>query len=248
MLRRLLGTIVSVMLVSSICFAEPVTVRVKLEPFPPLVNPDGSGLAPQLLKHLEGLSELRFDIEVMSYSRAKFLLQNGEADLIGPVPVGMESKEFYLDAIELDWQVDTAADLYVMDRKLLDNKALHEFDIGTPLGNARFFAELTGVPARNFVEATLESLVQMLAIGRIDVLLFERASTLSMLGGMDIDDVYYRNLITIPAGFAVRSDNNGRQLKTYLDALLRDADISGLLAEYERYMNMPAEGPVSLMP
>ncbi|PKM22414.1 MAG: hypothetical protein CVV10_04420 [Gammaproteobacteria bacterium HGW-Gammaproteobacteria-14] len=248
MLRRLLVTIVSAMLVSSISFAEPVVVRVKLEPFPPLVNSDGSGLAPQLLKHLETLSELRFDIEVMSYSRAKFLLQNGEADLIGPVPVGMESKEFYFDAIELDWQVDTAADLYVMDRAMLDQKELHDFDIGTPLGNARFFAELTGVPARNFVETTLESLVQMLVTGRIDVLLFERASTLSMLRQMNIEEVFYQNMVTIPAGFAVRANEDGLRLKTLLDELLRDADISALLAEYELYMSMPAEGPVSLMP
>lgn len=247
MLCRLQGIIVSAMFISSISLAEPMAVQVKLEPFPPLVNSDGSGLAPQLLRHLETLSELRFDIEVMSYSRAKFLLQSGDADLIGPVPIGLESKEFYRDAVELNWQVDTAADLYVMDRKLLDQKTLHELDIGTPLGNARFFADLTGVPARNFVEATLESLVQMLVIGRIDVLLFERASTLSALRDMGVEGAYYRNLITIPAGFAVRSDKNGRQLKVYLDELLRDADISGLLAEYELYMSMPLEGPASFM-
>lgn len=226
--------------------ADPLqNVEVRLEPFPPLVHADGGGLAVDLLKLVAEDSDLEFSVQIMPYSRAKFQLRNGQTDLIGPIPVGMESREFYEYARELDWTFDTQADLYVLDRALLEPSALADLEIGVPLGNAEFFAELMDLPVSQFTESSLVNLVQMLARGRIDAVLFERASTFRTLGEQGVAGVYYQKLFSIPAGFAVRNDEQGNALGDGLDALLETVDHDRLLSAYHEYRTLPDSGEVN---
>lgn len=237
------GLLLSLLLLPQALQAEPVQVR--LEPFPPLVNSDGSGLAVDLLELVAEHSGLEFAIQIMPYSRAKFQLRNGQADLIGPVPIGLESGDFYDYAVELNWRLDTQADLYVLDQELLAPAAVASLEIGVPLGNAEFFAELMDLPASQFTESSLVNLVQMLARGRIDALLFERASTFQTLEAHSVTDVHYQNLFSIPAGFAARNDEQGRVLRDTLDALLEDLDYSAILSAYHEYLSLPDAGKVT---
>lgn len=228
-------------------FAEPAPtepVEVRLEPFPPLVNSDGTGLAVDLLQLVAAHSDLAFSIQIMPYSRAKFQLRNAQAELIGPVPLGMESHDFYEYAHELDWRLETHADLYVIDEELLVGSALPGLQIGVPFGNAEFFAELTDLPVSQFTESSLVNLVQMLARGRIDALLFERASTFRTLQAQNVVEVHYKRVFSIPAGFAVRDDAAGRVLAEKLDAALERLDYEPLLETYREYLSLPDQGRV----
>ena len=219
-------------------------VEVRLEPFPPLVNEDGTGLAIDLLALVAQRSGLEFNIEIMPYSRALFQLRNGEADLIGPVPLGMETAGFYEYARELAWELPTQSDIYVLDPELLPAERLPSLDIGVPLGNAEFFSELLELPVEQFTESSLVNLVQMLATGRIDALLFERASTTETLREQGISGVHYRRVFSIPAGFAVRADEPGQALGQRLDAVFREVDGEAVLEAYQPYLDMPDQGRV----
>ena len=220
-------------------------LEVRLEPFPPLVNEDGTGLAVELLERVEEISDFRFNIRVMPYSRAKFEVRAGKADLFGPVPLGLETGDFEQWAHELEWHFDTRSDLFVLDEDNLDPERLQSLTIGVPLGNAGFFAALTGVPRDQFTETDLDNLIQMLASGRIDALLFERASTMRMLRRLDIEQVHYRNLYSIPAGFAVRRENGGEALAADLDTLFGEVDAEEITRAYRPYLELPDQGRVS---
>ena len=209
------------------------TIQVRLEPFPPLVTEAGGGLTVALLKQLEAISDLHFDVVIVPYSRAKYQLRNGQADLIGHTPVGYESDEFYSYAQELDWQLPTAADVFAMDPAWLSlPRSGEEYYVGAPLGNAEFFSALYDVPIDRFVESTLPNLLQMLARGRIQALMFERASTRSYIWRARLEGVHYRMLGRINAGLAVRRDQQGDQLRARLEALIAKVDTRALLADY----------------
>ncbi len=220
-------------------------VEVRLEPFPPLVNEDGSGLAAELLAELEQASGLKFNIRIMPYSRAKHEVRMGAADMLGPVPLGKETDEFYGWARELDWHFDTRSDLYALEPENLDPDNLEALIIGVPRGNGEFFSELTGVPVDQFRESSLTNLARMLATGRVDALLFERASTFDTLSRLGIEGVHYRNLFSIPAGFAVHGEN-GRELAEELDVMLGEIDSLSVTSAYQRFLELPDEGVVSL--
>lgn len=209
------------------------TIEVRLEPFPPLVTESGGGLTVALLNRVAARSELDFNIEIVPYSRAKYQLRNGQADLIGHTPVGYESDEFYDYAQELDWKLPTAADVFAMEPVWLDLPGGNpDFYVGAPLGNAEFFSEITGVPLDRFVESTLPNLVQMLARGRIQALIFERASTRSYIWEARLEGVHYRMINRIDAGLAVRQGPAGDRLRARLEALIREVNTRELLADY----------------
>lgn len=220
-------------------------VEVRLEPFPPLVNEDGSGLAVELLAEVEKVSGLEFNIRIMPYSRAKHEVRMGAADMLGPVPLGKETDEFYEWALELDWHFDTRSDLFVLDAENLHPGKLESMVIGVPRGNSGFFSELTGVPRDRFRESGLTNLARMLATGRVDALLFERASTFDTLARLNIEGVHYRNLFSIPAGFALHREH-GVELAERLDAALKEIDPSPVTSTYEYFLGLPDQGVVSL--
>lgn len=238
--------IIAVLLLFLLGPVSAETVSVRLEPLPPLVVSADEGFTIDLLRAVESVSDFRFDIDVAPYSRAKYQLRNGQAALVGHIPVGLESARFYRYALELDWQVQAVADLFALDPALLTLESTDDIYIGVPLGNAAFFAELTGVPLTRFVEATLPNLVQMLAHGRIQVLIFERVSTRRAIRQARLTGVHYRHLQTIPAGLAVRNDARGADLRERLDAAIRQVDLDAIFGRYLREVGPHGEGVVSL--
>ena len=244
-MKALFSALLLVALMLTASGFEARSLEVRLEPFPPLVHEDGTGLAVELLERVEKISDFRFNIRVMPYSRARFEVRAGKADLFGPVPLGLETGDFEQWAHELQWYFETRSDLFALDGDNLDPERLQSLSIGVPLGNAGFFAALTGVPREQFTETDLENLVQMLASGRIDALLFERASTMRMLRRLEIEGVQYRNLYSIPAGFAVRRENGGEAMAARLDELFGEVDAEKIIRAYQPYLDLPDRGRVS---
>lgn len=219
-------------------------IRVRLEPFPPLIQKDGGGPVVEMLKELADSHDLNLDIRTVAYSRARYQLRNGEADLIGLVPLERETPEFYSYARELDWRLPTRADLFSLAPDRLDDDVWRKGRIGTPWGNAPFFSALTGVDKGQFVESSLPSLVRMLRGGRIDSLLFARVSTMSTLARLDLEGIYYRNLFSIPAGLAVADSRAGRVLQQRLEPLLGDPRKQPRFERYRDYIQLPDKGRV----
>lgn len=228
--------------------AAAETVEVRLEPFPPLVREDGSGLVVEQLRELAGRERLSLNIQVVSYSRAKYQLRNGQADLIGLIPLGRETDDFYGYARELDWRLETRADLFSANPEVLEGDWWRGSPVGTPWGNAAFFADLTGASRDRFVESSLGNLVEMMTRGRLPVLLFERTATLTMIEQLDDGVVYYRNLFVIPAGFAVQRNDAGRRLAELLNRALPPVDTSPHFRAWRRYLSLPESGRVSARP
>lgn len=218
------------LLLAAMVHAE--TVAVRLEPLPPLVVDEDTGLTIELLRAVEAVSDFRFAIEVVPYSRAKYQLRNGQASLIGHTPVGFESPDFYHYAQDLDWQVATGADLFARDPAMLALENTEDIYIGTPLGNAAFFAELTGVPIQRFVEASLPNLVQMLAHGRVQVVVFEAVSARRAIRDAGLSGVHFRHLADVHAGLAVRRDDAGSELRRRLDAAIDKVDLEAIFGDY----------------
>lgn len=222
-------------------------VRVGFEPFPPLINEDGSGYTIDMLRQLESQSELLFDIEIMSYSRAKKELKKGRLDLIGHTPHQLEEDEFYHYAAELDWKIATRLELFSLSPDKLDPAKLERQRIGTPYGNAAFMAEMTGIGLSKFRESNLESLGRMLQLGRIDAILFERASVINTLSQRTLPTVHYQLISSdIFAGLAVSRSDSGLALKNRLDALLQLDEANQSFLPYKRtYFAAPARGTLN---
>lgn len=219
-------------------------LRVRLEPFPPLIRGDGTGLVVRMLKDLAREHDLDLDIKILSYSRAKYQLRNGEADLIGLVPLSRETERFYSYARELEWHLDARADLFSHSAQWLDGTAWKQHRVGTPWGNAAFFSDSTGVDEDRFVESSLPSLARMLRGHRIDVLLFGRVSTMTVIRELGLKGIHYRNLYEIPAGFAVADTERGRALMKRLEPLLTPPEKLSLFADYLDYADLPPRGVV----
>lgn len=237
--------LMALLLALLVAMARAAPIRVYLEPLPPLVNADGTGLTVDMLHGVEKTIGRTFDIHIVSYARAKYQLRNGHADLIGHTPVGKETPEFYRYARELDWQVITKADLFSLDTNKVNGDQWRKDLIGTPLGNAAFLARMSGLPVANFVQSSLPNLVQMLARGHIPVLFFERASTMTTLVRMGVKGVHYRNLYTVPAGLAVARTPAGLALKKRLDAALETEPMPPSFVRYRRIINLPDQGMVT---
>jgi len=230
---------------ASICIAE--TIKVGLEPFPPFINQEGQGYSVEMFRALEKISDLTFDIEIMTYARAKHQLKYELLDIAGHTPKGLEVAAFYDYGLELNWQISTTSDMFSFDQKYFDISQIKNQRIGTTLGNAVFLAEQSGIPENIFIEvATLNQLVDMLINQRIDVLLFERASVMSLLQQKNIADVYYQTVGLIPASIAVRNDLEGQRLKAKLDSLIKQLDLQGIFSGYLKYSRLPERGKVPL--
>ena len=217
--------------------ATPTNITVGLEPFPPLVNEDGSGFVINMLDALQENSALNFSYQIMTYARAKKELENHRIDMVGLTPKDSETQEFYQYAQELIWHFNTTVDLYSTSPSNFDLDKLPNNSIGTLIGNAEFFAELAGVPKEKFIEvSSLSRLVMMMARGRLKVILFERVAMMSTINELQSDltskvpsefnspespqKIYYKKFKIIAASLAVAKNEAGYKLKSQLDKLL----------------------------
>jgi hypothetical protein len=116
---------------------------------------------------------------------------------------------------DLEWFVETYTDIYMMipiDPDLKKIKAVKL--IGTPRGNKLFYSELYGIPLENFYDGAIDDLLKMSAKGRIEAFLHERASTLTMIKQLKIENIHYRLYDrNLRASLAVRNDAKGNELK-----------------------------------
>lgn len=224
------------------------TVNVGVEPFPPLINEDGTGYSIIMLREVERISDLKFDIKIMPYNRAKVELQSGKMDLIGHTPHRKETKEFYEYAQDLDWAIKAITDIYSVKKERISKEAMANLKtIGTPRGNQDFYSEQFGIPLDRFHEGNIDNLLKMLQIERIEAFIFERASTMATLRNLGIDNVCYRTLDdSISASFGVRKDAAGQKLKEKLDQAINKLDIKKIFQEYAKFTELPPEGVVRL--
>lgn len=214
-----------------------------LEPFPPLINEDGTGLSVTWLRALAAAAGYRLQVELMPYSRGQLALRTGQIDLLGHVPLGRETERFYLTAAELDWFVPTKLDVFALRPEMLAADRLAQLRIGTPHGNSAFISLLTGIPEANFYEASLEQCVRMLQQGRVGALIFERASVMTQLQNAGFDaPVYYRLVEEIPAGFAVHRSRSG--LQRDLNAAVDEAAHTAIFHAYGEFLALPDHGRV----
>ena len=221
-------------------------MKVGLEPFPPVINQDGSGIAISLLLAVSQQTNLDFDIELMTYDRAKKALFNGKLDLIGLTPKGEESPEFYQHADELLWSFETTVDVFSPNRQLLSLENIANKSIGTLIGNADFIAQITQIPREKFVEVSnLEQLVVMMTKGRIKQAIFERVSMMTTITRLGLPRIHYQKLMNLPASFAVRKTQAGKKLKTQLDAALKTLDTDVYLEHMYHYNRLADSGVVS---
>ncbi|MGB1261412.1 MAG: hypothetical protein ACPG52_00765 [Cognaticolwellia sp.] len=218
---------------------------VGVEPFPPLINEDGSGFVVDMLNSLSRNSDLQFNFHVMTYARAKKDLQSQRLNLIGLTPFQLETQNFYQYANELNWGINTHVDFFSLHEKHFDIEQLSDGSIGTLTGNAEFFAEIINVPAAKFIEvSSLAQLVRMLSLGRLKVILFERASTITAIAALKIDNIYYKNMGVVPASLAVSNSPQGIKLKAQLDKLLLGVDNKKFFNDFIIYNNMPESGQI----
>lgn len=219
--------------------AQSHEVNVAFEAFPPVITEDGNGIAVNMLREIEEISDYRFNIQIMTYGRGKRELQNNRADLLGLTPKNSETSDFYQYATELDWELPAKVDIFVIEKKHLNN--IKKIIIGVPIGNADFFSELFALPRDNIVEVTnLSQLVKMLKQKRVDAVLFDRISVLSTFKKLKIDKFYYQHISTLGASMAVRNTQEGKKLKKALDKYI--IQLAPLFAEYQQFVNMPNTG------
>ena len=225
-------------------FAREVVVG--LEPLPPLITNEKTGLTIDLLRQIEKHSELSFTIHILPYNRAKRNLKTGAIQLMGHTPYQVETQEFYSFAQELDWSLQTMTDLYALTpEKLQPAYYKHQGTIGTPRGNEEFFAELYDIPLKNFFPyGDIKSLLKMLNAKRIDLFLFERASSMTAIKSINLPRVYYRQIDSIPVSMAVQKNPAGKELKRIIDTTIQRLDQDRIFADYLRYRDMPSSGVI----
>jgi polar amino acid transport system substrate-binding protein len=235
-------------------------ITVGLEPFPPLVNEDGSGFVIDMLNGLQDNSALTFNYQIMTYARAKRELKRRRINIIGLTPKDSETQKFYQFAQELSWHFDTTVDLYSTSPTHFDINNLPERSIGTLIGNADFFAELAQVPREKFIEVgSLTQLIMMMARGRIKVIIFERVAMMSTIKSLQNDlrtkipaeinspespqKIYYKKFKIIAASLAVAKSETGDLLKKQLDELLSE-NTSQYFKKIAPYAKLPNSGVI----
>jgi len=226
--------------------AQEITVA--LEPFPPFVDAEGKGLSIDMLKEVEKHSDYKFTILIMTYARAKHELKHKRVDIAGHTPKDLETDDFYTYAQELDWEITTTSDMFSFEQAYLDIANIEPKRIGTTLGNAVFLAEQIGLESSMFIEVkTLDQLVDMLIKGRIDVLLFERASVMTLLSERNVYGVHYKSVGNVPASMAVAKGAIGSTLKTKLDHVINKLDLEKIFSGYLHYIHLPDVGVTKTM-
>ena len=230
---------------SQVSYSEEIDVG--FEPFPPLINEDGSGLLVDMLNTLSAGKNLHFNFHIMTYGRAKKDLESKRLKLIGLTPYELETKGFYEYGVELNWHIDTHVDFFSLNKDYFNIKQLPNGSIGTLIGNAKFFSEIINVPVIKFVEvSSLKQLVKMLALGRLSVILFERVSTMNTIKELNIENIYYKKMGIVPASLAVLNSTEGLMLKTQLDNLLLNLDNKKFFSEFINCTSMNDSGKVSI--
>jgi len=235
-------------------------ILVGLEPFPPLVNEDGTGLVINMLDAMQERSQLTFNYQIMTYARAKKELKNARINLVGLTPKNSETKEFYQYAQELSWHFETTVDFYANSPSNFDLASLPAHSIGTLIGNADFFAELANIPRDKFIEvSSLSQLILMMARGRLKVILFERVAMMSTIKKLSqnrlspspieflsLDNsqkIYYKKFKMIAASLAVANNAEGKTLKKQLDKLLSE-NTSQYFKKIAPYAQLPDSGVI----
>jgi polar amino acid transport system substrate-binding protein len=228
------------------CLAEKIYMGMEI--FPPFVNAQGDGLTIDMLHAIEDISDLEFTIEIMTYARAKYQLKTHNINIIGHTPKNLETADFYQYAQELDWIIDTTSDIFSFDRQNFDLSKLKKGRIGTTLGNADFFAKQMNIPRDKFIQtATLEQLVNMLVKRRIDVLVFERVSVMTLLQEQKVTGVYYQSIGKVPASLAVYKNASGDKLKQKIDALIKQLPLDKIFSGYLKYTKLSNTGMVPIV-
>ena len=232
------------------CLAEKL--HIGMEPFPPFVNAQGTGLTIDMLHAIEDISDLEFEIEIeielMTYARAKYQLKNHNIDILGHTPKDLETIDFCQYGQELDWMINTTSDIFAFDRQNFDLSKLKKGRIGTTLGNADFFAKQMDIPRDKFIQtATMDQLVNMFIKRRIDVLVFERVSVMTLLQEQKVAGVYYQSIGKVPASLAVYKDVSGDKLKQKLDALIKQLPLDDIFSGYLKYTSLPNTGEVPIV-
>jgi polar amino acid transport system substrate-binding protein len=240
---RILVTFFLLLLLTQGTSALAEDIHVGIEPFPPAITNDRRGHAIDMFKAIEKISDLKFHFHVMNYARAKKELKNKKLNMIGMTPQGYETPSFYQYAQDLDWNLNVSVDLFSFDKKFFNIQKLPLHSIGTLRGNANFFSELLHIPREKFIEVTeLSHLANMLKLGRLNVIVFERVSVILTFQELNIKNVYYQQFGTIPASFAVRKDDNGNKLKNKLDSLLQKIDSESFYEPYYKYKQLLKSG------
>lgn len=226
--------------------AHSQDVNIGIEPFPPIITENGKGYAIDMLKAIEPISDLKFHFHVMNYARAKRELKNENLDMIGLTPKGYETKEFYQYAEDIGWEISSKIDLFTLEKKYLNAEKFPKQSIGTLRGNADFFSELLNIPRNKFIEvSSLPQLIQMLERKRLNIITFERASTMLTFQKYTVTDVYYKNVAQISASFAVSNNASGKLLKAKVDKYLTHIESNHYFTEYLKYHNLANAGEVS---
>jgi polar amino acid transport system substrate-binding protein len=227
------------------CLAEKINIA--MEPFPPFVTAEGTGLTIDMLHAIEDISDLEFNIEIMTYARGKHQLKHQRIHIVGHTPKDLETDEFYLYAQELNWNIDTTSDIFAFERSFFDLSILRKGRIGTTIGNADFFAKQMKIPRDKFIQtATLRQLVDMLVKRRIDVLVFERVSVMTLLQEKKVSGVYYKTIGKVPASIAVYKNLAGDKLKDKLDKLIEKLPLDNIFSGYLQYTDLPHSGKVPI--
>ena len=221
-------------------------IKVGLEPFPPLINEDATGFSIDMLHAIEKVSDMIFLIKIMQYNRAKLKLKNGQKDLIGHTPYQVETKDFYVYAQELNWSMGTFVDIFSMNKANLEPKKFKTLKIGTPWGNEGFFSKLFEIPISQFHPASLNNFIKLMKKKRIDLFIFERASTMIIVKENKVKNMFYRQLDSISVGLAVGKGAKGDNLKKKLDASIQKLNQQNIFGKYFKYLKMPKSGVVPL--
>ena len=259
-LNKLILITLSFLFLSCKVVANHSDILVGLEPFPPLVNEDGSGFVINMLNALQENSSLSFDYQIMTYARAKRELKKQRIDMIGLTPKNNETQEFYQFAQELTWHFDSTVDLYATSPSNLTLNNLPKRSIGTLIGNADFFAKQANISKEQFIEvSSLQQLIMMMARGRVKVIIFERVAMMSTIQKLKDDlttkvpsipnsfespqKIYYQKFKVIPASMAVANNTKGKKLKQQLDKLLA-TNTSQYFTKIAPFSQLPDQGVI----
>jgi len=246
-MKKIIYSTICLLLLLVITNAE--TVRVGLEPFPPLINEDGTGLLIDLFKKVESKSDFTFKIEIMTYTRALTMLEKKELDLIAITPQGGSEPAFYEYGLDIEWSIPVRNAIFTTSSTVLSDSEIKGMKmLGIPQGNADFFNAIYGIPKDNFYEGAIVNLLGMLKKGRINGFLFERTASIVNIKKQKISGLYYQVLDEEPVGasMSVQKSDSGKKLKAKLDELLKSEDISNIFTVYEEVEKLPKTGAVEL--
>jgi polar amino acid transport system substrate-binding protein len=226
--------------------AETQQIEVGLEPAPPLITEEGKGLFVDVLHSIEKQLGVHFHINMVTFSRAKHDLVAGRLQMIGFTTFRSEGAEFYSKANELDWSINAALDIYTMDDRHLDLAQLQRTGvIGTPIGDEEAMSSMLNIPKSRLYSTHLKNLVLMLKSGRIDALIFERASTMTTINELGISGIRYQKIHDGPGGLALHKEPSLDKLKPRLEKALM---VASKQRELKHFYNLPDKGVVALDP